>query len=483
MSGWMTRVYDASPVWVQQLGINAFGWWWARRRLGPEFERQTRAYVEREAWPVDHLREYVEKTLREQVQRAYREVPFYREAFRKYGVTEALLENFTPADLPKLPLLEKSTVRANAAQLLTVRAAKRPPHAFGTSGTTGAPIRVYWDAATHQHNMALREARSFRWAGVSIRESRAIFGARIVVPKLHSKPPFWRYNLWEKQLYLSHAHILRENVPAYVWALNHYRPVTLTGFPSANYYLARLIRELGLEVHSPRALVLTSEPLEPYQRVVLEAVYRARCFEEYGSVENCVVATECERGRLHVHSDFGYLEILRPDGTPAAPGEVGEFVVTGFSNTNQIFLRYRIGDFGKWATESCPCGRTALPVVGAIVGRQEDAIVLADGREIMGVEFMFKEERAIEEAQVIQEDYDRFVINVVPAAGYSAADRGAIRSDLIHRYEFGPDVKIEIYEVDFIPREPNGKFRHMICRVPRRPIERAAAPESQLTRS
>lgn len=465
----MDRVYSHSPVWVQNVGINAFGWWWARRRLGQEFERQTRAYIDRESWPKDRFLEFTERKLREQVQRAYQEVPYYREAFREHGVTDELLRRFTSADLPKLPLLPKATVRARPEALLTERTAASPPRSFSTSGTTGALVRVYWDVSTHQRNMALREARSLRWAGVSMKDARAVFGARIVVPNLDSRPPFWRYNRWEKQLYLSHAHILAENVPHYVAVLNQYRPVWLTGYPSAHYYLARLIRELGLQVHQPRALVLTSEHLEPHERDLLESVYRARCYEEYGSVENCVAATECEYGRLHTHPDFGFLEILRPDGKPAAPGEMGEFVVTGFCNTNQIFIRYRINDFGSWATEPCPCGRTNLPVLGNVVGRMEDAILLRDGRQIMGLEYLFKEQCPVEEAQVIQEDYERFVINVVPGAGFCLADAERIRTGLKRRWELGDGALIEVRLVNFIPREANGKLRHMICRVPPRP--------------
>ena len=58
-------------------------------------------------------------------------------------------------------------------------------------------------------------------------------------------------------------------------------------------------------------------------REIIERVFEARAYEEYGSVENCVLATECEHGRMHVHPDFGFVELLRPDGTAAGRGETG----------------------------------------------------------------------------------------------------------------------------------------------------------------
>jgi len=67
---WGEKIYGMSPVWAQQLAINVYGWYRARRRLGPVFERTWRAYVDRESWPADRMNEFVEGQLREQVQRA-----------------------------------------------------------------------------------------------------------------------------------------------------------------------------------------------------------------------------------------------------------------------------------------------------------------------------------------------------------------------------------------------------------------------------
>jgi len=463
MGKWTDRVYKSSPLWLQTLGINAFGYFWARRRLGPVFESTWREYAAREAWSPEQMSEYVERQLREQVKRAYGEVPYYREAFRKHGVTESLIANFSACDLTKLPLLSKASVRQNPAALLISRAAKNPPKVFSTSGTTGLPIRVFWDKETHQRNMAAREARSLRWAGVSYRKSRAVVGGRLIVPKAESEPPFWRYNHWEKQLYLSAFHINPSTVADYVSALNRFRPELITGYSSANYFLANEIMRSKLKVYSPRAIITNSDRLEPYMRPVLESVYQCSVREEYGSVENCVLATECEKGGLHVHPDFGYAEILNSDGQPAPKGDVGELVVTGFTNTQQLFIRYRIGDLAAWATEPCSCGRDALPTLKEVIGRLEDAVVLRDGRRLMRLDHAFRELKGISEGQIIQKDYDRFVVKVVPTLLFSQTDVELIKTRLATR--LGTELTIEVQSVDSIPREPNGKFRMVISQI------------------
>jgi phenylacetate-CoA ligase len=465
MSKLTDRVYMASPTWVQKLGIHAFGWYWARRRLGPAFEEYLRGYIERESWSQDRFTNYVEECFRVQVQRAFREVPYYRDKFREYGIGEEDVAKLRMEDLPRLPLLQKPSVRANPELFLTKSAAAHPPKCFHTSGTTGTPLRIYWDFKVHQHNIAVRAARSFRWAGVEYRGSRAVLAGRLIVNPQRNQPPFWRYNLWEKQLYLSAYNILPQNMPDYVGALNKFRPATLTGFPSALSFLAKEIGESGLEVYRPRAIITTSEALRPKMREVVERVFGVKAYEEYGSVENCALATECEKGGMHVHPDFGLVELLRADGKPADPGEMGEIVATGFANTNQILLRYRTGDLARWSDRPCACGRTLFPVLDALDGRQEDVVLFPDGREMMRFDFLFKELKGVAEGQVVQEALTHFVINILPTREYHQSDADTIRQRLVTRYGLGPEMKIEVRRLDHIPREKSGKFRPVISRV------------------
>jgi phenylacetate-CoA ligase len=200
-------------------------------------------------------------------------------------------------------------------------------------------------------------------------------------------------------------------------------------------------------------------------REVVERVFRANAHEEYGSVENCALATQCEQGRMHVHSDFGFVEILGPNGEKTAPGEVGEIVATGFANTNQILIRYRTGDLARWSAAPCPCGRTNLPVLEALDGRQEDVVLFPDGRGMMRFDFLFKELKGVAEGQVVQEALTHLVINIVPTREYHESDASTIRERLVTRYGLGTDINIEVRLLEHIPREKSGKFRPVISHL------------------
>jgi phenylacetate-CoA ligase len=477
MSSLGDRIYANSPLWVQQLGINAFGWYWARRRLGGDFEKIAQGYREREKWTSERFRKYVTEQLRQQLLWAYRNVSHYRETFREHGITEQLFEQFEIEDLPRLPLMEKSVLRERPLSLLADNSVQKPPAVFLSSGTTGTPIRIYWDRSVHRQNIAVRAVRSFEWAGVSYRDSRAMVGGRTIVSPANPRPPFWRYNRWEKQLYMSALHLRADNVCGYVEALNRFRPATLTGYASALYFLAKNIDQAGLTVHQPRAIITTSDALHPHMRQLIERVFRASVREEYGAVENAVLATECDHGRLHVHSDFGILEILRADGSPAAPGETGEMVQTGLANTNQLFIRYRIGDLAAWAVKPCPCGRNLFPSLDCIVGRIEDTIVLPDGRETRRMDFLFKDLPGLIEGQIVQEAVDHLVFNLATTNDFSEEQAmKLLRDRLFARYSLGTEMKIQIRRVPEVPKERNGKFRAIISKVrPKRPGQAAEA--------
>ena len=168
-------------------------------------------------------------------------------------------------------------------------------------------------------------------------------------------------------------HLLPKNLPYYAAALEDFRPVYLCGYPSSMHVLAEYYRRAGQRPAPLKAVLTSAETLLDTQRRTIEETFRTRVFDQYGQTEMQSFWYECPAGRMHAHPLAGITEILRPDGSPAAPGEMGEIVLTGLINYAMPLIRYRVGDTARASSEKCPCGR-GMPVIQEIGGRLDDFV-------------------------------------------------------------------------------------------------------------
>jgi phenylacetate-CoA ligase len=461
MASKLERLYPYVPVFVQNLGISLFGLAWRRERLGGRFEEYVAAFQERENWDAERFGAHVQAELQRTLLHAFAQVPFYRDRWSKAGISVADLQRMTVRGLSRLPSTPKRDLRLAPESFVAQNVATREKlQRYYSSGSTGTPITAICTSDAHRRYIAAREVRSFGWAGTSVRKPRSMIGGRMVVPRGVSRGPFHRYNWVEQQVYFSAYHISPANVREYLRTFNHHRPRVMTGYAYSHYILARMMVEAGLTLgYEPDALVLGSEKLTPEMKSVIRQAFRARAYEEYGAVENCMLATECEHGRLHANPDFGIIEIVDAQGQPVPPGVEGRILCTALQNEAQPLVRYEIGDLGVWAESPCPCGRNHLPVLKEVVGRIEDVVVGPDGREMVRFHGIFIDLPHVLEGQVIQEAPDRFTVKVVGRDGFGPAEEASIRKRFADR--LGP-VSVAIHQVPEIPRSARGKFRAVI---------------------
>ena len=458
----LDQVYARSPVWLQHGMVSAYGLRWRRLRLGGEWPAFTEAFRSREGWREPQWRAFTATRLREILLTAFDRVPHYRDEWRRLGVTRGRLAAMDPEQLGELPILTKDVVRRAPKALLIDGVAPRGIHVFHTSGSTGTPIATYWTTRELQRSLAMREARSAGWAGVTYLESRATFSGRLAVPDSTSLGPYHRYNVFERQVYFSPFHLGPETATQYLAALDYYRPQWLTGYAYSYYTLARLAKEQGLSCAPPQAIVTTSEKVTAAMRPVMEEVFGCKVYEEYGTVEDVMYACECEEGGLHVNPDAGIVEILDEHGQPCPPGVVGQVVATGFVRDQQIFVRFALGDEAAWAGRSCPCGRE-MPLLQEVTGRIEDAIVGPDGREMVRFHGIFVDQPHVVEGQIVQETLRDITVLVVAAPGFGRRDIDEITRRI--RTRLTADVRVAVSPVDAIPRTKAGKYQAVVSKV------------------
>jgi phenylacetate-CoA ligase len=454
----LDNIYHRSPVIVQQAMVATYGLFWYRRRYNSHFHKLVSEFKSRDYWTLDEFRQYQEQKLKSLFFSA-RSSAYYGRVFQRAGLD---LEDAPFENLSKLPLLSKEMLRTNPAELLTVPTTPRNTVVFKSSGTTGTPTEIYYSPEFHALELAVPAARNLAWADIDYRQRRVMFGVRKVCRYDQSKPPFWRYSPVENMAYASIYHLSLHNLPEYMAFLRKYRPAIVMGYPNSLLILANYAAENDDFPAPAQGIFTTSETVTAQIRKALEATWKCKIYDRYGAVENCLFASECEYGRYHVSSDVGIVEILNDSNEPCSLGEMGQVVCTGLHNHLQPLIRYQIGDMARWALDqTCLCGRK-MPILECIEGRFEDVCYTPDGRQMLRFDTVFKGVDSIREAQVIQNEINRFVIRLVPTGGFGEQDIEKLHHNM--RLHVG-NVMLDIEQVPFIERTPSGKFRAVVCNL------------------
>ncbi|MDR1571286.1 MAG: AMP-binding protein [Clostridiales Family XIII bacterium] len=142
-----------------------------------------------------------------------------------------------------------------------------------------------------------------------------------------------------------------------VLALIRERRVTsLVGGPVEIARIARKCPEAG---ESVRTALLSTEYVSEENISAIEGNWGCRVFEHYGTTESGLGgAVSCHvREGCHIREADLLFEIIEPDsGEPLPDGEWGEIVFTTLTRAAMPFIRYRIGDIGRFMPDPCACG-------------------------------------------------------------------------------------------------------------------------------
>ena len=447
MSSLAQRVYWLSPPavknWLASLQARRSDRW----RHGASYDRTCAEIAEHDQWSHEQLADYQRRRLVEVVQLAGKHVPYYRKTFAETGVDVSTFRG--PEDLSQLPILEKQPVRAHPTALLDERLHCRKLLVTHTSGTTGTPLDIYHDEALMSAAYAYFDSRCREVAGLARRRNRSVsIGVSQVASPNRTRPPFWVYNARWNQLYMSCYHLAPKFLDSYVAALRKFRGEYFEGYPSSVYTVARHIVDNNLPPVPFVACFPTAETLFDFHRETIAKAFGCRVYNQYGCSEMVVFAGECEHGSMHLSPEIGYVEVVDKQDRPVPVGQVGQLICTSVINHVQPFIRYRLGDVGALSDKRCPCGRP-LPVLDRIEGRIDTVLITRDGRRIGRLDPVFKGGRGIAEAQIVQNDYGRFVVRIVPGKDYTSADGATIVRNLGERVG---EAEIRIELVDQIGR-------------------------------
>jgi len=451
MSSMKERVYDASPVWVQNLLVSAYGYHLYRKRYQGIFHdilallKQSRNWSrhEAEAWQAEHLHNIV--------RHCRQNVPYYQRLFSDHGLHE---QDFTSVqDVRKLPILQKETLRQDTKPFRsTSESTFILQH---TSGSTGTPLALEVDEYTYKLAMALLVDHE-NAHGVPLGAPRATFAGRMVQPASRLTAPFARYNRAENQMLFSSYHLNSNTFQWYAKELDRFRPWELIGYPSAISDLASHYLNTGtMPGFKPKAIITNSETLLEWQRANIEQAFDCEVYDYYGTAEYVLFAGQGENGQYRLNPIIGITEVLNDAGEPATEGRL---VATTLTNRVMPLLRYETGDTG--IPVSPTNDDSVVHELERIDGRVDDYIETPDGRRIGRLDHIFKGIEGIKEAQIIQDLLTHCTINVVLSSNCNHTGLDQLKDNFKSRT--GDQINVTLKSVKTIPRSENGKFKFVL---------------------
>lgn len=379
--------------------------------------------------------------------------PYYRDAFARAALTPSDVTSMRA--LGRVPVLQKGDVRDAGVGLYTSPALPSCPDApleVRTTGSTGAPLSF----RIGRHEME----EEWSWIMYGFYRSGARLSdtfANIEVP-IAPRTPMWLERLGVgRRISID----LRCGPRATAETLRAHQPAVIYSYPSVLSLLATDILSSRPLSYSPRLLVTHGEVLTLATRDSLRTAFHAPVRDTYGCTECFRIAFECSAGRYHVLPRAAIIEV---DANTVLDDGSGELLLTSFTRHLMPLIRYRLGDRGILALDSCPCG-CRFPALLSIAGRADDFLTMPSGRRLSARALNVLEAvPGLLEYQILQKTRRSFVVLARTNLTFGSASVTQIENAI--RSGCAPDeVAVSIERVAHVPRTPNGKLRAVVSEV------------------
>ena len=402
--------------------------------------------------------------LAELLKHAFETTTFYRERLEAAGYRPGMA--LDEALLARIPVLSREDVQQAGTALHSRRlpAGHGAPRSIESAGSTGTPVQVLVTPLTQ-----------LLWEAFTLREhewQRRDLGARLAVirfaPELPAQgvsapswgpPASWLYRTGPS----ARLNIVTPVDRQARWLLEQ-QPAYLLTHPTNAMALAQWFLENGERLPSLRQVRTVSEALPAGLAEACRQAWGASVADVYSSRETGYLALQCpDSGLHHVQSEGVLVEVLRPDGTRCAPGELGRVVATVLHNFACPLVRYDLGDLAE-PGPPCACGRT-LPTLQRIAGRVRNMLVLPSGQRLWPSIAGRELARAapVRQFQVIQRSLEEICVLLVPARPLAPAEEQEVAS--IVRRALGHPFRIAVEYCAAIPRSASGKFEEFKSEV------------------
>jgi len=385
-------------------------------------------------------------------------VPHYRDQMRSAGYDPR--QDFTgPKDLEVLAITLKTDIKSSPESFVQKEESGRLQRYFSdrTSGSTGMPLTVYRSPNERAVQMA-------KWLRVLVAS-----GYRPTDKVLSFTSPG---RLAEGRSILQHFGLLRRQAVDYTLSpeslansLLQYQPDAVYGVRTSLLMVAEELERRGISAPPIKLLLAGGEVIDAQTRRRCRQAFGTDVTETYGTVEMGVMAYQM-RGQsgLSLIEDCTLFEFLDEQGNPAMPGQLARIVVTDLHGGLMPFIRYDQGDLVTYSLRQNTRGET-VRVIDRIIGRQDDAAPLPDGRFLTYLDFyeIMDIYPGVERFRIRQHAPDSFSIELVASQDYYHTIQEELLTKLQDLSLFF--LRFNLRLVERIEPDPGGKMRILVSEV------------------
>jgi phenylacetate-CoA ligase len=351
------------------------------------------------------------------------------------------------------PILTKSEVKSSEVYM--------NPQTFFyvkgfTSGSTNAPLKVFRSV----FNVVFEEyiIKSFLFkVGISLSPRIAVIRGDQIKSSDDLSTPFWKKMPFTRRLIFSSFHLSNQTIPEYLTALEDFKPEVIMAFPSSIIALAKVALQIGWQPNWEVKAVLTSSESFPKEEQARVKQVFPKVFDHYGQAERVAAFQQCAFGNYHVREDYSLVEFVEDSYGLKIIG-------TADKNRAMPLIRYDTGDYVEGlGIKPCLCGMKSR-YVNRILGRDDDSIILPDGRVVSRLSAVFWNIPNLIECQMIQDREDHVSIKYVAEKGAKIEELEK-KIELELRARIGKDILLDFEKLIKIERPKSGKFKSVINSV------------------
>lgn len=352
---------------------------------------------------------------------------FYKNLYKNCNTNIESMDDFY-----KLPIVTKEMIKGKEELLLT-----KPKFLLFkgyTSGSSGSPLKVYYDY------LSVIKENAYVWlyrnnCGLQFKDPVVSLRGNL------KKDELSKYDKFTNTLYLSSYNINSNNINEYYNLIKNFSPKAILAYPSSIYLLVVLLKEHDLKLNV-ELIFTSSETLYESQKETIEFSLNSKIYDWYGNAERTISLQSEEKiykePILYSHNEFKDTYVIS----------------SNLNNYSFPLIRYKTNDIIKIENNE----------IKHILGRDDDFVILEDNSKIGRLDHIFKGLNGIKFAQIVQNKINEIDINIVEYS-FTKKDEKLLKEKIIERLGLTIKYKINFIEENEIIYMPSGKFKMVVNNV------------------